>query len=73
MWIAGMRRRLPTAPTRRSSGREPSMQDSGAFALEHPYRGRAPEIHELVLAWLLDDNEEMPVPVPLPRPAVRPA
>lgn len=69
MWIAGMRRRLPTSPIR---GVLDPIQDSGAFALEHPYRGRAPEIHELVLAWLLDDNEE-PRPAPPPRPAVRPA
>lgn len=69
MWIAGMRRR----PTARRGALEP-LQDSGAFALEHPYRGRAPEMHELVLAWLLDDDEERPVlaantklPAPWPR------
>ena len=43
---------------RRGVPRQQRAQESGAFNLEHPYRGRMPEIHELVLAWLLDDDRE---------------
>lgn len=65
MWIAGTRRRLPR--------RWPDRQDSGVFTLEHPYRGRAPEIHELVLAWLLDDAADGDEPPGWDPPILRPA
>ena len=59
--------------TRKTGAARDPRQDSGTFALEHPYRGRAPEIHEIVLAWLLGDDEsqrtDKPEYYPLPRPA----
>lgn len=43
------------------------------FALEHPYRRRVPEIHELVLAWLLDDDDSDALSRVWDRPVLRPA
>jgi len=55
MWIAG--NRFGT-PVRGDAKRQDWHQDSGAFALEHPYRSGAIGIHEIVLAWLLGDDEQ---------------
>ena len=47
-------------PSRWPPRHEGLQQDSGLFALGHPYRSRAPEIHDLLLAWLLGEEETVP-------------
>lgn len=67
MWIAGMRRGTPRW------GDTVRQQDSGVFFLEHPYRSHVPNIHEMVLAWLLGDDDCEQLPPNWRRPAPRPA